>query len=307
MNFHKTLRRIKKGVKHLYSSLSMRIDVRHEYYHNDYDKDDVDLDSNIYLHYWKLTSVYPEYPLGTENLGDYLSKVVVNYMVKNGVNEKIVSTNKSKKTLYAIGSIIGLRCQDAVIWGSGILSPTQKRLLRMKRSKLDIRAVRGPKTREVLERLGKACPSVYGDPAILMPYVYTPIITEKKGTTIVLNHGDSGYSIPEYDNIKVLDILTTDYTGFIDQIANSEIVISSSLHGIILAEAYGTPAILLLKENQDTFKYKDWYYSTGRREITVAHSIDEALTLIPMPIPDLRQIQNSLFSTFPYDLWNCNV
>ena len=48
----------------------------------------------------------------------------------------------------------------------------------------------------------------------------------------------------EIDN--QIDILTNDWKK-INQIYNSKLIISSSLHGIILAVAYGIPAILLNK------------------------------------------------------------
>ena len=41
----------------------------------------------------------------------------------------------------------------------------------------------------------------------------------------------------------------------------AKLVISSSLHGIILAETYGIPAILLMdKVTNNMFKYNDYYY-----------------------------------------------
>ena len=73
-----------------------------------------------------------------------------------------------------IGSILGFRCQNAVVWGSGILNTNKKIRYRIKLSNLDIRAVRGPKTREQLVKLGKECPCVFGDPAVLLPYIYMP-------------------------------------------------------------------------------------------------------------------------------------
>ena len=124
-------------------------------------KTDYDLDDYVKLYYFKLSQE-------SENLGDYLSKIVVSHFMTKSKRKR------RRKTLYAIGSIIGFRCQDAVVWGSGILSdhPSCKKYISA--STLDIRAVRGPKTRQILLDCGKDCPEVYGDPAILMPLIYMP-------------------------------------------------------------------------------------------------------------------------------------
>lgn len=257
-------------------------------------KKDYDLGNGIKLFYWRLSSQ-------SENLGDYLSKVVVTHLISKKVKE---SSIKNRKTLYAIGSIIGLRCQNAVVWGSGILTENPNIQQFIRHSLLDIRAVRGPKTRQLLLDWGKNCPEVYGDPAILMPLIYTPKKTEKKyKVSLVFHHEHNKFSVPENQDIHMIDIKTEDYEHVIDEIAQSSLVISSSLHGIILAEAYGVPAITLLKKEAITFKFEDWYFSTGRQNITMARSIEEALLLQPMDLPELSIMQKQIINAFPWDLW----
>ena len=239
-----------------------------------------------------------------QNLGDYLSVVVACHYRKLMVPvAKPSYASCPKRTLYAIGSILGFRCQDAVVWGSGLLSPRKNILNRIKFSKLDIRSVRGPKTRDVLLGQGKNCPEIYGDPAILMPEIYRPKNTQKiHAVSLVLHYANKcAFSVPE--SINIVDIVTSDYQGFIDQIVQSSLVISSSLHGIILAESYGVPAVLMLKEGIDLFKYLDWYYSTGRYDVVIAHTLQEAMAVEPMPLPDLQEMREQLRNAFPVDLW----
>ena len=52
-------------------------------------------------------------------------------------------------------------------------------------------------------------------------------------------------------------------------------------------------------------KYKDWYYSTGRKLFPVAKDIDEALVLKPSILQReiLIKMQNDLIESFPVDLW----
>lgn len=114
---------------------------------------DEEVGENIQLYWWN--------DMDKENLGDYLFSVVVNYFApKTGGRTK-------KATIYAIGSIIGFRIQDAVVWGSGFLDDESDSIVaRAKCSKLDVRAVRGPKTRKKLKRMGINCPKVFGDPVL---------------------------------------------------------------------------------------------------------------------------------------------
>lgn len=50
-------------------------------------------------------------------------------------------------------------------------------------------------------------------------------------------------------------------------------------------------------------KFFDWYLSTGRTEIKVANSLDEALHMKPMSLPNLNGMRMKLIRSFPYDLW----
>lgn len=247
----------------------------------------------VNLHWWSLNRSN-----GFENVGDYLSVVVCDYFLSlKGLS--LQSPVDRTRHLYGIGSIIQGGMQNATIWGSGLHSKFEDvdRWTKFFR-KLDIRLVRGPKTRQELLKNGFKCPKLYGDPAIIMPMIYTPIAKEKKDHLVIL-HKDSSLNIPD----SITPIMKG-YQAFIDDIANSNLVISSSLHGIILAETYGVSAILLLdKESSNMFKYEDYYYSTGRKNIIVAKSVEEALEIGPQPVPDLTNLKDNIINSFPYDLW----
>lgn len=79
------------------------------------------------------------------------------------------------------------------------------------------------------------------------------------------------------------------------------------MHGIILAESYGIPAIMLSDTpSNDITKYKDWYYSTGREKFPIAYSVEETLHMKPsiLDVNVLKKLQNGLIDTFPIDMWN---
>lgn len=71
---------------------------------------------------------------------------------------------------------------SSVVWGTGIhFIEDIIKVANDKNSRLlDIRAVRGPLTKRALEMAGYICPNIFGDPAILMPLIYTPKVTQKK-------------------------------------------------------------------------------------------------------------------------------
>lgn len=252
--------------------------------------------NKVNLHYYQVNN-------SIENLGDYLSVVVVDWMTKYFKINTDVELSKTKH-LYAIGSIIMNGFQNCTIWGTGFLNDVDgSRLSRWLKHyrKFDIRAVRGTKTYDAFKKLGFDCPEVFGDPAILMPLIYKPVSgSDLANDYVVIKHmSDNRY----VDNN--IDILTTDYAGFIDKIVNSKLVISSSLHGIILAESYGIPAVLYLPENINNtlFKYEDYYYGTGRYKFPVARSVDEALKTKPCELPDIKVMQNDLINSFPHDIY----
>ena len=251
-----------------------------------------------------------EYWEHAKNLGDCLSPIIVNWLLeKKGLS--LETEIKGIKHLYAIGSVIGMGGTfDATIWGSGL--HTKEAVERVyKQRKLrdyDIRAVRGPRTAEVMKKAGYNCPDIYGDPAVILPELYAPEIVEKKYKYSLIHHYTKKIENTVENDVQIIDILTSDYEKLINKIVSSECVISSSLHGIILAESYGVPAIFL-NEGMDgeIFKFYDWYYSTGRKKVIMAKSVSEAMKITPMELPDLSRMKTDLIRAFPYDLWTENL
>lgn len=251
----------------------------------------------VNLEYWKYC----------RNLGDsVLPKMVYEWMLQRKECDKNVRMDKTIH-LLTIGSIIGLGNFDAVIWGSGInkFEMVHKIEKNRKYVKYDIRIVRGPLTREILLSSGYNCPPIYGDPGVLLPLIYPKENVDKKYKFCVLyHHATNKREMICDENSICIDMQTKDYKKVVNAIMESEVVISSSLHGIILAEAYGVPTVFLNKgmDNQ-LMKFYDWYYSTGRMTVNVAMSLEEAMKMKPMQVPDLSKMQRELLSTFPYDLW----
>lgn len=240
------------------------------------------------------------------NLGDFLSLVVFEWICKEKGVERDQRVSKTKR-LLGVGSVLQWTAFDATVWGSGILSASVigTFFLKSQERKLDIRAVRGPLTRLIVKSAGYDCPEVYGDPAILMPLIYAGKKGGKKHKVSLVTHYEKAEATDT--NVNRINIETHDYEHFIDELLGSEKVVSSSLHGIILAEVYGIPAVYLNKDTGDDLKFWDWYMSTGRNDVRYAKSLEEAIVAEPMePIdPDrLANMQKQIMDAFPVDLWD---
>ena len=239
-----------------------------------------------------------------ENVGDYAAKIVYDWMTRD------IDLSRPKRKcvhLTTIGSLLGGGNYDATVWGSGILdlfgiqNVYKKAWLR----KFDIRAVRGPLTKEVLINAGYDCKyAILGDPAVLMPLIYQSPCAEKKYELCIVNHYINAENRCSFPDSVCISAGTNDYKNFIDTLKSSKLVISSSLHGVILAEAYGIPAIYCCENLEETlFKVYDYYFSTGRYNVIIAKSVEEAMALQPMPLPVFFSMQQELIKAFPRDLW----
>lgn len=134
-----------------------------------------------------------------------------------------------------------------------------------------IHAVRGPKTRKLLIEQGISCPEVYGDPALLLPFVYNPNIRKKYKIGIVPHYVDSNSIYLEKfknnDDILIIDILGKDPFSFLDKLLSCEKIISSSLHGLIVSDAYKIPSLWVEFSNNvlgNGFKFYDYLESVNR-------------------------------------------
>ena len=142
-----------------------------------------------------------------------------------------------------IGSSLTLLCNsETIVWGAGIIDDTKDLPTHPKK----VLAVRGPLTRQYLLDKGIECPAIYGDPALLVPKVYYPSIEKRYKLGIIPHYSD--YDSPLLDKLKqdpdVLFIKMEGYhkwTDVVDMILSCESIVSSSLHGLILSEAYQIP------------------------------------------------------------------
>ncbi|WP_218352158.1 polysaccharide pyruvyl transferase family protein [Alteromonas lipotrueiana] len=236
------------------------------------------------------------------NIGDYVAYDLVNRILANK-GKQITDKHSHHNKLVSVGSVLHFANTNDCIWGTGLNKKMDDKVNKFR--SLDVRAVRGPLTRDYLLKRDIDVPQIYGDPALLLPYFYPRALMENtvKKDYIVINHMND--DMQKYQGHEDKLVTPMQYPGsFIEQIINSKRVISSSLHGVIIAEAYGVPAVFFDSgSGESMFKYEDYYQGTGRTDIPKASSINEALSKTIAPLPDFTPIANKLYQAFPFDLW----
>ena len=251
-------------------------------------------EDGLALYYWRENFI---------NFGDYISLQLVERIVGGTVRVCEKKPSGCGQKLLAIGSIITFAKNNDVIWGSGI----NGKWLALKNyhfTKLDVRAVRGPLTRDFLKKhFGIDCPEIYGDPALLIPYFFPEFKKKEKPAYdyIIIPHYSEQKLFPK-DKYPQAVYPTDPWDTIIEKIVDSKLVIASSLHGVIVAEAFGVPARMLrVTNNEPLFKYKDYYLGTNRPNFKVAYSLQEAVRMggeKPMKC-DLKK----LYEAFPFEFW----
>jgi len=230
------------------------------------------------------------------NFGDLLGPLIAKRMLARQHINPARATRDAR--LLTVGSVLHFARDGDVIWGSGVNGKAPPNVYQFRT--LDVRAVRGPLTLQFLRNRGIDSPEVYGDPALLLPLLLPELqaaAAEKRhALTVVPNLNDRG----RFGRRKVMDPRTPVATA-LTRIVQSEFVAASSLHALIVAEAFGIPARALTSHTEPDFKYIDYYRATGRDTFTRAHSVAEAIRLGGEP--PLTWDPQPLIDAFPYDLW----
>ncbi len=189
---------------------------------------------------------------------------------------KVLILNRSRvfprlagKTYCCIGSILG-ECygRKMEIWGSGFRSDRS----RIHISPVKVHSVRGPLTRQALLEQGVDCPERYGDPALLVSRYYRPKTVKRYKYGIIPHYVDEKNplvrSIISRPDVLIISMASYKHWHDIpDAVCACEKIVSSSLHGLIVADSYGIPnAWVRFSENiaGGGFKYQDYFASVGR-------------------------------------------
>lgn len=193
------------------------------------------------------------------NWGDALNPILIGFISKRRVRHE---SNPYCWKHFVIGSILERADRYSTVWGTGLIgeggSPREVPAA--------IHAVRGPLTRAQLIRSGIKCPDVYGDPALLLPR-FLPLVPDKRWKVGVIPHySDQEHTwveqVSEEQDVLVIDVYS-DVIDFVQQLVSCDAILSSSLHGLICADAYGVPnrRVILHEDPRigGEFKFADYY------------------------------------------------
>jgi pyruvyltransferase len=238
------------------------------------------------------------------NFGDELSKFITTQLINKDKYELVFNTANVPLNIVCIGSYIHMAKDDTFIFGSGVRTPDNREGGHRYKN-LNICSVRGPLSREFLMNVKKIyVPEIYGDPALLLPKFYQPVIIDNLKDKIGIVPHKSNYSnyINNIDTSKYYLINPTDkWENVINYMCSCKAIISSSLHGLICADAYNIPNLWLdeYKLQEGDFKFKDYFASQGREYVKIKNinTYDSSLLYKKGNTIDLYK----LLKTFPFN------
>ncbi|QUJ77750.1 polysaccharide pyruvyl transferase family protein [Sulfitobacter albidus] len=218
-----------------------------------------DTNAPVLLHWWK----------GTPNFGDAINPLIVGHVSGRAVQH----AGPRASDLFAIGSMLQVVKRKFTepredkgpihIWGTGLLHPVPGRQWI---ENIAVSVVRGPVTAALLgldmDR--------FGDPGLLIDAV-VPKAAASGRIGLVPHHRSLDFddlatlvaSDPVYELIDPRD----DPVEVCARISACDHVFASSLHGLIVADAYGVPNTWVHPASEGALKYLDYAASVGRRDM----------------------------------------
>lgn len=217
---------------------------------------------------------------GNLNFGDELSRDVVEFVT----GREVARSSRHSADLIAIGSILdrytsasskillntcSVLKKPVFAWGSGLMRPHKIQDIPLK-----LLAVRGQLTKSCL---ANADVSVLGDPGLFARELFES--KKKQGIGIVPHYTDKNHplikDLEKLQNVKVIDVERSGADVCRD-IAGCERILSSSLHGLIVADSFGIPNRRIGLHNNlagGDFKFRDYASALDRSDISITQLV----------------------------------
>lgn len=256
------------------------------------------------LYWWRYN------PPNQLNFGDEITPLII----KEVFGRQCTWTNPKECEIVGVGSIIEIlqrqsKGKDINVWGSGFINEGDKNKLQnlhffAVRGKLSLDRVNGEKI-------------VLGDPGLLASYLLNSQPRKKYRLGIVPHYVDLDSRVvkelSKQKGVKIINPLSAPKEVTHD-IAASECIVSSSLHGLIVADSVGTPNAHLKLSDGLTgglYKFKDYYsvFPGPSRHVLLrpndvsnknAGIIAQKTSQLYKKPDNLDSLKQSLIKSFPY-------
>lgn len=247
------------------------------------------------------------------NYGDMLNPHILSYVS----GRDVVWASHKETEMIAIGSVMKVveervsQSQDPVyVWGSGMMEPETMDIT----DKAALTLVRGPLTATMLkiDELPQGDPGLLTDEAL---DVSTSTKTHQFGIIPHWTHNDAdeiAQLIENLPNAQLIDMITDDVQETTRAIARCDVILSSSLHGLIVADSLGIPNIWIdagAINKSSRFKFFDYALSVGRAMATpykIKPLLANGLPEVDVNyFSNLPAIKDTIRNAFPSELMAC--
>ncbi len=226
----------------------------------------------------------------SDNFGDKLTP----YLIEKISGKKCVWSPPDSDILkYVVtGSILNWDMKNAIAWGAGIASRDDKAGIEK------VVMVRGLISKYAAILRGVENEITVGDPALLLPNFYLPKTGKKYRLGIFPHYVDT--DVVSYNLLSRFPedvVLINPLAGIeeiIDLMCNCGNIVSSSLHGLIVADAYSIPSRWVKFSDRilgDGTKFMDYYSSIGYDIATRPVDLRNDLSAVFSVECDLKQLK----------------
>lgn len=221
---------------------------------------------SIKLYWWRWR--YPD----ELNFGDEISAPII----ERFTGSRVEWSSLDSCDLVAAGSVLGTvaskRRELPQVWGTGFM-----RGLGVGDAGTPVRAqaVRGNLSLRRASPASEDGGIALGDPGILADVLLDRAVSKKHLLGIIPHYVDEGNEkfqrLSSLRSVRIIDVRTHP-SEIVKEIASCEAVLSSSLHGLIVADALGVPNLhypVSDKLSGGSFKFRDYYSAFGDRSYNV--------------------------------------
>ena len=223
------------------------------------------------------------------NFGDALSPMLVQHLS----GRRVKNSGPQTCDIVALGSIIDNFSRHYAepsrrrpyIWGTGFMKPHSGRF----RDNVEVCAVRGPLTGTLL---GLGPDFTYGDPGLLVDELLDAPPERTDTIGIIAHHAKADQpelqqALDHLPHLKLIEVRSRDALDVVRQIGSCRFILSSSLHGLIVADSLGVPNHWLDVQGihyYPEFKFYDYALGVGR-ELGQSVKLEALEDFLSEPLP----------------------